>query len=141
MSLRPPTKLHTNWDGPKQVLAVDVDGTEYTLRNIVTGTTETQHVTNMKPFLYETDTHDPLKIAIRDTQEHFIVEKILDARVVRSKSSTISRTHTTFLTKWAGYTTPDWQPYKNLRSNLKLHEFLRSHSDKELRELIPDSFQ
>ena len=141
MSARPPSKLHTNWDGPKQVIAVDVDGTEYTLRNVVTGIPETQHVTNMKPYIYEDDTHDPLKIAIRDTQEHFIVEKIISAKVVRTKSGTISRKDTTFLTKWLGYTKPDWQPYTNLKSNVKLHEFLRSQTDREMLELIPQAFR
>ena len=141
MSSKPPNKLHTNWDGPKQVLAVDVDGTEYTLRNIVKGTTETHHVTNLKTFSYEKDTFDPLKIAVRGTEDRFIVEKILQARVARSKVGKILRNDTTFLTKWAGYSEPDWQPYKNLRQVIKLHEFLRSHSDKDMQDLIPPEFR
>ena len=71
----PPTRLHTNWKGPMRV----IKGLNscYTLLDLITGKENDYHVSDMKPFVFDSAMVDPLDIARRDQME-FSIEKISD---------------------------------------------------------------
>ena len=45
-----------------------------------------------------------------------------------------------FEVHWVGQTIPSWEPWSRIRSTLKLHEFLRAHKTKAVRNLVPAIF-
>ena len=73
----PPTHLHTNWKGPMRV--IKGLNSRYTLLDLITGTEKNYHVSDMKPFVFDSAIVDPIDIARRDQMEFFI-EKISDHR-------------------------------------------------------------
>ena len=58
---------------------VSGDNSRYTLYDLVTQKTMVNHVSAMKPFLYDPSVTNPLDVARRDHMEYF-VEEILDHR-------------------------------------------------------------
>ena len=127
----PPTRLHTHWRGPMKVISGVKS--RYTLLDLITGKEKDFHVSDMKPFVFDSAVTDPLDVARRDHMEFFI-EKILDHRGNIKK-----RTELEFLVKWLGYSESEdsWEPYANLRDSDQLHTYLRS---KKLLKLIPSKF-
>ena len=73
----PPTRLHTNWKGPMRV--IKGLNFRYTLLDLITGKEKDYHVSDMKPYVYDSALVDPPDIARRDQMEYFI-EKISDHR-------------------------------------------------------------
>eukprot|EP00969_Alexandrium_andersonii_P159353 7040487-Alexandrium_andersonii.AAC.2 len=130
MGHKPPTKLHTPWRGPYRV--INVNGAKYTLQDLVTMRNEDVHVSLLKPFHYDPAETDPLTVALADSNS-FIVERILDHRGDLRRVSTLE-----FKVKWLGYENPDWQPWSNVRTTKKLHEYLVSVG---LQRLIPRAFR
>ena len=91
------------------------------------------HVTQLKQFQYDPTVTDSTDIARRDNLE-FYVEKIISfVGDVRKVSSLI------FLVKWLGYDEilNIHEPWKQLKDNVKLHEFLIS---KNLKHIIPRKY-
>ena len=127
-----PTRLHTAWKGPLQV--VGNTGSEYSLLDLITHKVKPYHITDMKPFIFNPLTIDPVDIARKDYLEFFI-EKILDVRGDRKKVSTLS-----FMVKWLGYddTYNSWEPWKNVKDTDKVHEYLRANN---MASYIPKKFQ
>ena len=70
----PLTSLHTNWKGPMRV--IKGLNSRYTLLDLKE---KDYHVSDMKPFVFDSALVDPLDIARRDQMEFFI-EKISDHR-------------------------------------------------------------
>lgn len=132
MGRMPPTKFHTQWKGPMQVISNI--GSKYTVRNLVTGKLEDYHVTALKYFTVDNEHTDPEKVAQKDYKT-YITEAILDHRP-KTKLRDLKRSRLQFLVKWQGY--PDeqntWEPLGNLRRNLHVHEYMRRH---KLASLIP----
>ena len=126
MGRLPPTKFHTLWKGPMQV--VNSIGSRYTVRNLVTGKLEDYHITALKQFTMDKEYTDPEKVAQKDYNT-FITEAVIDHRPKFRKLKEISRKSLEFLIKWEGY--PDenntWEPWRNLRRNLHVHEYMRGH--------------
>ena len=60
----PPTRLHTNWEGPMRV--IKGLNSRYTLLDLITGKEKDYHVSDMKPFVFDSASVDPLDIARRD---------------------------------------------------------------------------
>ena len=73
----PPTRLHTNWMGPMRVIKGLIS--RYTLLDLITGKEKDYHVSDMKPFVFDSAIVDLLDIARRD-QIEFLIEKISDHR-------------------------------------------------------------
>ena len=73
----PPTRLHMNRKGPMRV--IKGLNSRYTLLDLITGKEKDYHVSDMKPFVFDSAIVDPLDIARRDQMEFFI-EKISDHR-------------------------------------------------------------
>ena len=91
----PPTRLHTNWKGPMRV--IKGLNSRYTLLGLITGKEKDYHVSDMKPFVFDSAIVDPLDIARRDQMEFFI-EKISDHRGKLSHQKSLQ-----FFVSWMGY--------------------------------------
>ena len=70
---RASTKLHLPWKGPVQV--VSNNGSDYALRNLVTGKLLNRHISLLKAF--DSTRCSPIDAARRDTN-HYIVDKVVD---------------------------------------------------------------
>ena len=129
----PPSKFHTNLKGPYQV--VEKSGTRYTVRNLVTNKLEDFHITLLREFLFDPEYVDPVKIAMCDEQ-FYEIEKVLAHTGQFNKKDTLF-----FKVKWLGYDDEKdntWEPWKNLRLNIRLHQYLR---DKKLTTHIPREYR
>ena len=100
----PPTRLHTYWRGPMRV--VNGLNSKYVLLDLLTGKEKVFHVSDMKPFVFDSAVVDPIDIARREHMEYFI-DKILDRRGNIKKRSTLE-----FHVSWLGYTQESntWEP-------------------------------
>ena len=128
----PPTRLHTSWKGPMKV--IKGLNSRYTLLDLITGKEMDFHVSDMKPFVFDSAVVDPMDVARRDYMEYF-VDKILQHRGNPKKSSSME-----FEVSWLNYP-PDsntWEPYKNLRQCGPLHVYL---AENNLTKLIPSKFR
>jgi hypothetical protein len=117
---RPPSKLHTRWQGPFRVIGSR--GDKYTLQNLVTMRSVERHVKELIPYYHNPFTDDPVQEAIKDANQ-YIVERIMEHRGNWNVKSSLQ-----FRVRWRGYTEHDdtWEPWKNVRTNARLHEYLRS---------------
>ena len=61
---KPPSKLHLYQKGPFQV--VNITGSVYTMRNLVTNKFEDYHITNLQPFDFDPNKVDPRDVANTD---------------------------------------------------------------------------
>ena len=128
----PPTRLHTSWKGSMKV----IKGLNscYTLLDLITGKEMDFHVSDMKPFVFDSAVVDPMDVARRDYMEYF-VDKILQHRGNPKKWSSME-----FEVSWVNYP-PDsntWEQYKNLRQCGPLHVYL---AENNLAKLIPPKFR
>ena len=92
------------------------------------------HMSDMKPFVFDSAVVDPMDVARRDYMDYF-VDKILQHRGNSKKSSSMK-----FEVSWLNYT-PDrytWETYKNLRQRGSLHVYL---AENNLTKLIPPKFR
>ena len=128
----PPSRLHTFWRGPMQVISGS--NPKYLLRDLVTHQEKEYHVSDMKPFTFDPSTTDPLDIARRDHLE-FFVEKVFAHR-----GNLKFRKNLEFHVKWLNYdeSHDSWEPYAALRDTAQLHQYLRLH---KLEKLIPQKFK
>ena len=127
----PLSHLHTNWKGPMRV--IKGLNTRYTLLDLITGEEKDHHVSDMKPFVFDSTLVDPFNIARRDQMEFFI-EKISDHRGKLSHRKSLQ-----FFVSWMGYdqSYDSWVPYATLRDLDYLHSYLR---EKNLTQLNPPNF-
>ena len=128
----PPTRLHTNWKGPMRV--IKGLNSHDTLLDLITGKEKDYHVSDMKPFVFDSALVDPLDIARRD-QMDFFIEKISDHRGKLNHRKLLQ-----FFVSWMRYdqSYDSWEPYANLRDSDHLHSYLR---EKKLTQLIPSKFR
>jgi hypothetical protein len=129
MGNKPPSKLHTQWRGPFKV--VNVQGSAYSIQNLITGQCQTLHISMLKPFYYDPALTDPANVALADKQL-FIVERVLRHFGDPKKKRTLI-----FEVKWVGMDETTREPWSHLRDNILLHEYLFNHRDKKLKTLIP----
>ena len=120
----PPTRLHTDWEGPMRV--IKWLNSRYTLLNLITGKEKDYHVSDLKPFVFDSALVDPLNIARRDQMEFFI-EKILII-----EENCFHRKWLQLFFSWMGYdqSYDSWEPYANLRDSDQLHSYLREKSSR-----------
>jgi transposase InsO family protein len=128
----PPNKMMANLKGPMQV--INNIGNTYTVRNLLTGKHEKYHITQLRTFNYEPQNTDPLNIAIKDQQEH-VIEAILDHSGEKQ-----NKTEMDFLVRWKGESDENnlWMPWKDVRRNPILHQYLR---DNKMKSIIPNEFK
>ncbi len=142
MGRLPPTKFHTQWKGPMQV--VNSIGSKYTVRNLVTGKLEDYHVTSLKHFTMDIEHTNVEDVAQKDYKT-WITEAVRDHRP-KKKGRDLRRSRLQFLIKWEGYPEEEntWEPWSNLRRNKHVHQYMRAHGmgsliPKNLREVPEDT--
>ena len=128
LGMRPPTKLHTNLQGPFRVVN-EVLGT-YTLYDLVTQKEFQLHVKYLHPYHGDDRGLSPEAVA-RKVRGEFIVHSI-----VRHTGNPARKSDMDFLVRWDGYTEADdqWLPWRALRNNPRLHEYLLTNG---MAKLIP----
>jgi len=128
----PPSKMQTYLRGPLKVLSVNVN--TYTVENLISHKSEQVHVTDMRPFIYDSNIVDPATIARRDIISETLIERILDHSGDVKRRSTLE-----FKVRWEGQPASNdlWLEYKELRDNEFLHVYLRENG---MSHLIPDKF-
>ena len=133
MGRKAPTKFHMQWKGPMKV--INRVGTTYTLHNLVTNKLEDRHVSSLKRYVQAPDGLQPVQVAARDYDE-YLVERIIAHRT--NNSHLIKDWE--FQVRWSGYdpSFDDWVPYKNLRNNEFLHQYLREN---HMQTRIPREFR
>jgi hypothetical protein len=126
-----PNKLHPVLKGPMKV--IERHGDEYVCEDLITHSRERVHVSRLRTFSNESNL-DPTRVAMRDRGE-FIVESVLE-----HSGNTRFKTQVKFRVRWQGYGPSDdtWLPFKELRANVKLHDYLRNNN---LTKLIPKEFR
>ena len=124
----PPTRLHTRWRGPMEV--VQANKAEYTLKDLVTNKLRVYHIKRLKPFFYNPLHTNPREVAAKDLQE-FVIDSIRD-----HQGSFTNKSDLTFTVHWAGYDTEDDtdEPWSNLKDTDQLHAYL---TDNKLEQHIP----
>jgi transposase InsO family protein len=130
---RPPNKLMPHLKGPLQVVSRNGDHYEVDSKSGMTRNTEFYHVTNLRPYLTDDQFEDDDWVARRDFPSATVVSRIVDHGGDEEKKKTLL-----FRVRWDGLDEPDsdrWIPYREIRDNPKLHEYLRT---KGLVKLIPD---
>jgi hypothetical protein len=136
MGRLPPTKFHTQWKGPMQI--INHIGSKYTVRNLVTGKLEDYHISSLKAFTSDNEHTNPEEVAQKDYRT-WITESILDHRP-KKRRNRLLRSQLEFLVKWQGYPSEEntWEPWCNLRRNSLVHEYLRN---KRMAYLIPKNLR
>jgi hypothetical protein len=131
----PKSKLLPFLKGPLEVIRSE--GNKIYLRDLITQKIKPYHIKRLIKFNFDPTKWNPLHIALRDTGDLFHVEKITDMKGSPSgpKSQLFFKVH------WVGYEDPTYEPWANLRNNLALHTFLRSHKDPKVRKLVPNNLQ
>ena len=106
----------------------------YTLLDLISGKEKDYHVSDMKPFVFDSALVDPLDIARRN-QMKFFIEKISDHRGTLSHLKSLQ-----FFVSWMEYdeSYDCWELFANLRDSDHLHSYLR---EKNLTQLIPSKFR
>ena len=126
---RPPSKLHSFRRGPYRVVSHN-DQSIYTIQDLVTDELLTRHISFLKPFYYDPDYTNPVDIANKDDDIHEVAE-ILAMEGDPKKSRKLLK----FEVRWSHPRAKNtWEPYRVLRHNVKLHDFLRAN---KLHKLIP----
>jgi hypothetical protein len=136
MSLKTPTKFHTNLKGPLRVIKIDKD--DYTLLDLTNDKVELCHLSRIHPFVYDPEETDPREIATKDNQYHDIES------IVRHLGKTTRLSTLKFLVKWKGYDDSfnSWEPWNGakgtgVRTNAVLHKYLTAHN---MGKIIPKQF-
>ena len=116
---RPPTKLHTRWQGPFKVINRCNDA--YTIQNLVTSKVSKHHAKELSAFKWNAEVTNPREIALTD-QDEFVIDHIVEHRGDFKRKSTLS-----FKVHWTGYDQSEdtWEPWNNLRDTEQLHAYLR----------------
>jgi len=132
---RPNSKLLPFLKGPLQV--VNKEKSKYYLKDLITQKVKPYHVKRLTQFNFDIAKWDPLQVALRDTGNLFQVSQIsgYKGKINGPKSQLF------FLVHWVGYDEPTWEPWGNLRSNIKFHEYLRTHRNKSLQKLLPPQYE
>jgi hypothetical protein len=134
-----PTKVHPKWEGPFRVVNIHMDGNRYSLQNFLDGSIHDRHITDLKLFHYnENETTMSLEdIALRDRISEFPVERVLYHRIKEGKTGKrINSSDLEFHIQWKGFNEDwnTWEPFKNVRLNKVVIEYLRANN---LKRFIP----
>ena len=126
---KPPSKLHPRLQGPFRL--INHIGSRYSLQNLVTELISDYHISRLRPYLYDENLDEsPVSVANRDEQL-FPVETILE-----HTGNAKNRKELYFKVRWSGYDErfDKWLPFKDLRHNSILHDYLITH---RMKSLIP----
>ena len=110
----------------------------YTVQNLVTSTTSEYHMSRLRPFLYDERTKAPLQVAVTDSADEFIVERVLEMKGNVRRARKFLR----FKIRWAGYGPQDdtWEKWDFVRDSDQLQLFLSNHDNHRVRKLMKKDF-
>jgi hypothetical protein len=129
----PPNKLNTYLRGPLRVISHF--GSTYKLQNLVTNKVESVHVTQLRQFHYDEENTNPIDVANRDSFVT-VVDQIVDHAPRLQSYKNTKRSELQFQVRWKGLS-EDFDrilPYKELRNNPRLHEYLIANN---MRSFVP----
>ena len=124
-----PNKLMTPLKGPFRVIEFNEARNHYRLQHLNVEKTFVVDPTKVSEFVFNPTVTDPKQVALMDNQE-FLVEDILEAR-----GNPHRRTSLKFLVRWRGYEETSWEPWKNLRHNIVLKEYLEKSQNSAFHKL------
>jgi transposase InsO family protein len=114
------TKQDMNLLGPFRV--EQVDGSVYTLFDPASGKTmEPCDIHLLRPYDHDSRYTDPVVVRMKDSTDQYVVERIVSHTGRLNRKNGLS-----FEVKWVGYPDTTTEPWKNVKDNLALHEYLRS---------------
>jgi hypothetical protein len=127
----PPSKLLPFLKGPMKIISKDKS--KYLLLDLISGKKKHYHIKRLTPFNLDTSKYDPHKVALRDSGDLFEIDKIsdMDGDPNGSKYQLFFKVH------WKDIRKSSWEPWKSLRNTDALHDYLKNHSDKYVRKLLP----
>ena len=126
---RPPHKLMMPLRGPYAVVS-KLRGS-YMLRELASNKESEFNTHLLRPYIHNSTQDNPYEVALKETQSQDI-DSILRHKGNTSKVSTL-----TFEVKWVGESKTTWEPWKGLRNNSELHNYLTTNG---LHKLIPKQF-
>jgi hypothetical protein len=120
------SKMSMTKRGPYRV--VNIQGSQYTIQDLVTEVNMDTHISNLSPFNYDATRTDPKEVAMHE-QGQFYVERILAHRGDKNRRKTME-----FLVRWKdlGPARDSWEPYSELRDNEFLIQYLKDNKMKSL---------
>jgi hypothetical protein len=133
----PSSKLLPFLKGPMRIVSKESSRSIYLLEDLVTHRQKRYHVKRLTQFNSDPSKYDLTRVALRDSGDIFFVERIseMDGDPRGPKSQLFFKVH------WVGIENTTWEPWKSLRLNIFLHEFLKNHSDKVVQRLIPKNLE
>ena len=89
------------------------DKSKYLLEDLISLKKKNYHIKRLTPFNLDISKYNPTKVALRDSGDTFIVEKIseMDGNPKGSKYQLFFKVH------WIDIDIPTWEPWKSLRNN------------------------
>lgn len=134
----PKSKMLPFLKGPMRVLNGPNAKGEYALQNLVTQRTADYHVSKLRPFLYDERTLTPLEVAVTDTPDEFIIDRVLAMKGGTHRG----KKNISFKIRWAGYGPDDdtWEPWSGVRDTAAVQLYLRSHNNRRVRNLADKNF-
>jgi len=124
---KPPNKALTPNAGPFQVVRSRNDGNEYELRNLHTGKLVLEPVSRMRTFHYDKERTNPMAEAIKDGiaagSALFLVEQVIGHKG-GGRNQSLSTLE--FSVKGAGTAKPFFVPWRNVRHNILVHEYMKT---------------
>ena len=130
----PKSKLLPFLKGPLRVTGST--GSKYLLQDLVTMRISPYHVSKIRQFRFDPTTQDPLLYALKDDGHAYAIDHI-SAIKGNPKGS---KKQLTFLVHWKGYEQATWEPWEQLRRTRALHEFLKQHKSKVVKDLVPKNY-
>ena len=129
----PVSKLLPFLKGPMLVKHHNNKTGNYVLQDIVTGNCLDYHVDKLRPFLFDERTQTPLQVALTDTLDEFVVEKVISM----TGNTRQSRKHLQFRIRWSGYGEADdtIESWDNVKDSFAVQAFLRAHPEKRIQRL------
>jgi hypothetical protein len=130
----PKSKLLPFLKGPLRVTGSN--GSKYLLQDLVTMRIKPYHVSKIRQFEFDPTTQDPLFYALKDDGHAYAIDHISAMR----GNPKGSKKQLTFLVHWKGYEQATWEPWEHLRRSKALHDYLKQHKSKPVRDLVPKNY-
>jgi hypothetical protein len=132
LRLGPKSKMLPYLAGP-MLVEEKLPKSMYNLRDLITMTRKSFHVSTMRLFRHDERTLPPIQVAATDSFDEFVIESVLDMRGnPRGKKADIA-----FLVRWAGYGPEDdtWVNWADGRQSTAIQLYLYNHPSLRVRKL------
>jgi hypothetical protein len=124
---RPPSKLHTRWEGPFEVMSRDRNNV--IIRDLTSDARREVDANRLRVF-YVGKNVDPKGVATADLGEAS-VEIVLEHR-----GSPTNRASMEFLVRWTD-SDETWEPWEQVKKLAAIDQYIRAHPEARLKSLLP----